>query len=128
MSEDTLEVIENSNIEKVKRIAQRLIIILEDIIGIVSSDREINSENIKAAKERASNAKIYLNDLKENISNLSIRESNNQDNIYNEKLKKYNSECIDDAITAWILGINKESTADSLYAACYKIRELLNKF
>lgn len=125
MSGDTFEGIQGRNIEKVKEVAQRLIIILEEIIDIIHRDREIGSESIKMAKEKALCAQKYLKDLKETVSNLKISNADGQINIYREELRRYDSESIDDAITAWLLSGDQNNITDSLYAVCFKIREFI---
>ncbi|WP_139902221.1 hypothetical protein [Clostridium thermarum] len=125
MSGDTFEGIQRGHIEKVKEVAQRLIIILEEIIDLIHRDREISSESIKIAKEKALSAKKYLKDLKETVLDLGISNADDQVNIYREELQRYGSESIDDAITAWLLSEDKNNITDGLYMACYKIREFI---
>lgn len=111
----------SSGILTVKSIANKLILILEDIIEMIS----VNSDNIRGIKDKAQEAKAYIKELDETVIAISEHLSKDQSELYKREMNIYNAQYIDDVVTSWILNGSKTTVLDSLYTACYKIRELL---
>lgn len=122
MDSDTFNKIENNNIDALKSTANTLILVLEDIIEMITSS---SSDAIKPIKEKAKHAKHYSKLLKESIIKADNMMPKGQWELYLRKIEIYNDQYIDDIITAWILNGANDNILDSLYSACYKIRELV---
>jgi hypothetical protein len=114
-------------VKKIKEEANKLILILEDMIDIILSSDDISSVSMRELKERTTDAKSYLNNLRRDLmdNNNLITEENYT--MCKKELDRYDDEYVNDIVTTWILNGSKDVVMDKLYGACYKIREAVRK-
>lgn len=121
MDSNTFKENDSNNISALKETANKLVLVLEDIIEMITK----NGDCVKPIKEKAKQAKTYSKLLRERVTKVNGILPKEQWELYLRKIEVYNDQYIDEIITAWILNGAKDNILDSLYAACYKIRELV---